>query len=54
MWAIKGLYQTAVEENEIIEWTVRDNALVLRLLVVSIRYLFFTFGYPSSHTIDWL
>jgi hypothetical protein len=36
MWAVKGPYETAIIENEDVEWETEKNAHMLRLLIVGL------------------
>jgi hypothetical protein len=36
MWAVKGPYETAIIENEGVEWETEKNAHMLRLLIVGL------------------
>lgn len=45
MWAIKGRYDTAIEDDEDIQWTMKGGSSILNILLVGyIVYLYYHYS----------
>jgi hypothetical protein len=47
LWAVKGRYQSAVEDDDTVVWDTQDGKLVLRVAMV--RYFHYMMGFNLTH-----